>query len=122
MRPVYWRRIAAAAVIVLALGATAYLALRPSAAPRDTVRHFGGEAMPGSNKATLTLGDGSLLDLTDAQNGQLAAQGGSNAIKTDAGVLAYQQGAGSGMCNITSSAPRAAGSTASPCQTVRWFG
>ena len=43
---------------------------------------------PGGNRATLTLADGSIIDLADAQNGALAEQGNSRVIKIG-GKLAY---------------------------------
>ncbi|WP_423735914.1 FecR family protein [Chitinophaga caseinilytica] len=94
VRSLHWRKIAVAAAIVLMAGAGGYYALRPAGKTAATARHFGGEAMPGSNKATLTLGDGSLLNLSDAENGELAAKGGGNAVKTGQGALAYAEGAG----------------------------
>ncbi|WP_341837222.1 FecR domain-containing protein [Chitinophaga pollutisoli] len=84
-----WRRIAAAAIFVLAIGTAGYWAITSQGKAEQEVRNFGGDALPGSDKAILTLGDGSRIDLTDAANGALAAHGGGNAVKTGQGLLAY---------------------------------
>jgi len=46
--------------------------------------------VPGGNKATLTLSNGSKISLTDAKNGQVANQSGIIATKTADGQLVYQ--------------------------------
>jgi transmembrane sensor len=46
--------------------------------------------VPGSNKATLTLGDGSTIVLTNMQNGNVADQGQAQITKTD-GRLIYNK-------------------------------
>ncbi|WP_298710000.1 FecR domain-containing protein [Chitinophaga sp.] len=89
VRSLPWRRIAAAAVFVLAIGAAGYWAVTSRGTAGQEVRNFGGDALPGSDKAILTLGDGSRINLNDAANGALASQGGGNAVKTGQGVLAY---------------------------------
>jgi ferric-dicitrate binding protein FerR (iron transport regulator) len=45
---------------------------------------------PGTNKATLTLADGTVITLDSASNGTLAQQGGARVIKLDSGRLAYE--------------------------------
>lgn len=47
---------------------------------------------PGGNKATLTLPDGSVIDLADAKNGALPNTGTLNIAKQDDQVLVYRQG------------------------------
>jgi len=49
-------------------------------------RRFKNDVLPGSDKATLTLADGSTIVLDDAQNGTLAQQGNSKIIKHDGGI------------------------------------
>lgn len=44
---------------------------------------------PGSNKATLTLADGSQVSLDDVKNGQIAEQSGSKITKTEDGQIIY---------------------------------
>jgi transmembrane sensor len=46
---------------------------------------------PGSNKAVLTLEDGSTIILNDAQNGTLAQQGNANVVKLANGQLVYDK-------------------------------
>lgn len=46
--------------------------------------------LPGSNKAMLTLADGSTIMLDSASNGPLTNQGGTRIIKLDGGSLAYR--------------------------------
>lgn len=86
--PVYWY--AAAACITL-LMVTGYYFQRsrpvihtpPAVAQANDIR-------PGSNKAILTLADGSEISLSDAANGALAQQTGVHISKTADGQLVYQ--------------------------------
>jgi transmembrane sensor len=52
------------------------------------------DVAPGGNKAVLTLSDGSLIVLDSAGNGTLTQQGSTRVIKSGAGQLAYEAGAG----------------------------
>lgn len=45
--------------------------------------------VPGSNKAVLTLADGTKINLTDAGNGELAQQAGIKITKSESGQLIY---------------------------------
>jgi transmembrane sensor len=47
------------------------------------------QVMPGSNKAILTLADGSKITLDTTENGAIANQGNVQVIKLDSGQLAY---------------------------------
>ena len=47
------------------------------------------DAAPGGNKATLTLANGSVIILEDADNGTLSEQGNIKIVKLDDGELAY---------------------------------
>jgi len=51
------------------------------------------DVAPGGNKATLTLADGSKIDLNSSKNGVLTAQPGTHIVK-QSGQLAYQAAAG----------------------------
>ena len=51
-------------------------------------QRFKNDVLPGGDKATLTLADGSTIVLDDAQNGTLAQQGNSKIVKLD-GKLSY---------------------------------
>ncbi|MDH7460017.1 FecR domain-containing protein [Chitinophagaceae bacterium 26-R-25] len=54
---------------------------RPPANRINYTQRFKNDVQPGTNKAVLTLGDGSTVNLDDAQNGSLAKQGGTDIIK-----------------------------------------
>lgn len=90
-RPFFNLRYAAAAMLLLALGAgTMYWCLErrapaPVAAGNTTITH---DAAPGSNKAILTLGDGSEVAL-DSTGHQVLQQGGA-AVHQQGGSLAYK--------------------------------
>lgn len=47
--------------------------------------------LPGGNKATLTLANGEVVSLDDANNGKISSQGNSDVVKLKSGLLAYQQ-------------------------------
>ncbi|MET0464902.1 MAG: FecR domain-containing protein [Chitinophagaceae bacterium] len=90
-----WWRYAAAAAIMVAAGLGIYqFAMRdrslPLAAQPSVIDSTSTEIQPGGNKALLTLADGSVVTLTDAQNGVLATQGAANVVKLANGELAYQ--------------------------------
>ncbi len=50
------------------------------------------DIIPGSNKAILTLGDGSTVILDTTSNGQVSTQGNTKVIKLDNGQLKYLKG------------------------------
>lgn len=81
-----WR--AAAAVLVLAGVTAAYLFINKPA-PGSQVAKISviDDVAPGGNKAVLILGDGSKVNLSDAQNGKLAAS--ANVTKTADGEVVY---------------------------------
>ena len=88
-----WIRIAAAAVVVLAIGITGYWLLNRPA--KDAVVVNGQrvqkeqDIQPGGNKAVLTLADGSTITLDSAQNGLLTKQGNAEVIKNKNGEVVY---------------------------------
>ncbi len=87
-----WYYAAAAAILLLGLGG-AYRWLQqparitPQAATSPVAKK---DVAPGTNKAILTLADGSTITLDDAHNGALAQQGNVQVIKQDSGQLAYR--------------------------------
>ncbi|HEX6430802.1 MAG TPA: FecR family protein, partial [Niastella sp.] len=88
-------KIAAAASIVLLISAgTWYYFSQPSqnqtAKTDNTKTGITSQIVPGSNKAILTLGDGSTLVLANIQNGNVADQGQAQITKTD-GRLIYNK-------------------------------
>lgn len=89
-RRIPWRMLAAASILLMVAGGWFFfrhktpqsttIASKPSPAKK---------VVPGSNKATLTLADGSEIQLDDSNKGNIAVQGGIKVIKMANGVLAY---------------------------------
>ncbi|GGA98719.1 FecR family protein [Puia dinghuensis] len=98
-----WKLSAAAAVIVMALlipmlltrksPLQAPIALQKPASTAPT------DVLPGSNKAILTLANGSTITLDNAHNGNLAKQGNTQVVKSADGALQYKMLAGNGQSN-----------------------
>jgi transmembrane sensor len=91
-----WMRAAAAAIVVLAIGVAGYWFInritKNEVAKNDQqVKPTAADIMPGSNKAVLTLADGTVITLDSAANGNLAQQGNSQIIKTKNGGLVYEK-------------------------------
>ena len=92
-RVISLRRIAIAASVIGLLLISVFL-LNDKIGKKETVKsetnqqRFKNDVLPGGDKATLTLADGSTIVLDDAQNGTLAQQGNSKIIKLD-GKLSY---------------------------------
>lgn len=83
----HWKPWAAAAAVLCLLVAGYYWYNPPqNDAVLADVTH---DVPPGSNKATLTLGDGSVISLDDVSSGTLGHQGNTAVIKKDSGLLAY---------------------------------
>jgi hypothetical protein len=86
------RWIAAASVIFVVFFAGKYFwDAERSAKPERIVAHVtkpGNDLPPGSNKARLLLGDGSVIDLADAKNGTIKHEAGARIDKKD-GQLIY---------------------------------
>ncbi|SMD11214.1 FecR family protein [Pedobacter nyackensis] len=80
-----WRKIAAAAVILVTLGAGTFYYFSGQKNIGDLVQ----DIAPGGNKAILTLANGKKIILTDAKNGELAAQGGVVVTKLADGKIVY---------------------------------
>jgi ferric-dicitrate binding protein FerR (iron transport regulator) len=82
--------LAAAAILLLVIGAWLYFnhaePLQPQVASKPAPPK---KIAPGGNKATLTLADGSEIQLDDSNKGNIAVQGGIKVIKMDNGILAY---------------------------------
>lgn len=93
MRIAWWKPAAAAAAIFMAsLGI--WQGMKPS--PRVSVAEAGvvEDAMPGGEKAILTLSNGRQIVLDSAANGLLAQQGGASVNKLSNGQLVYDDGEG----------------------------
>ncbi|MDR6945105.1 FecR family protein [Mucilaginibacter pocheonensis] len=86
----YW--IAAAAIAVFAFS-TIWMIERKDQTLTDTSNKVSlnkkGPVLPGFNKATLTLADGSNIDLNDSKKGVLSKQGGASVGKLNDGKIAY---------------------------------
>jgi transmembrane sensor len=91
-----WYRVhVAAAIVVLAFIPVYYYIVHPPA-PKAIVQAKQGtlpmhDALPGGNKATLTLADGTLIDLDKAANGIVATEDGSTVRKKEDGRLEYNK-------------------------------
>ena len=89
-----WTRLAAAASIVMLITVGAYLWISGNykneiAKTEIASKQLKNDIAPGTNKAILTLGDGSTLILDDAHNGVIANQSNTKVIKLNDGQLAY---------------------------------
>ncbi|TDW97050.1 FecR domain-containing protein [Dinghuibacter silviterrae] len=103
-----WPRFAATAAIVLALlGVFLHKQFSRPAQVAPVVAH---DIAPGGNKATLTLANGRVIDLGEAQEGLLDRQPEAKVVKQGEGVVAYQKDssmAGDGTAYNTLATPRA---------------
>lgn len=94
-----YKKIVAAASILALITTATYLFLNKTtnkaqapAIAKATNNATKNDILPGSNKATLTLADGTVIDLDDAKNGAVAQQGNTKVIKIG-GKLAYNNSA-----------------------------
>jgi transmembrane sensor len=89
-----WFRVSIAAAIVVLVFIPVYYYMVRTPAPKAIVQakqqtrpvH---DALPGGNKATLTLADGTLIDLDKAANGTIATEGRTIVKKRSDGQLEY---------------------------------
>lgn len=79
-----WWAAAAAVLVLLAAGSMYYLRETPES------RTITAGIMPGSNKATLTLADGSVVNLDSTGTGMLLKQGHTKVEKTASGEVVYK--------------------------------
>ena len=87
-----WLKYAAIVVVAAGLGIMAYF----RATNKNTVqtlagsnKHLQTDVLPGSEKAILTLADGTKIILDNAANGNLAQQGNAQVVKLANGQIAY---------------------------------
>ncbi|WP_448700662.1 FecR family protein [Mucilaginibacter sp. AW1-3] len=88
-----WPRIAVAASLLFALSTIAYYALQHKTTVQShfVARHLPPhDIAPGGNKAVLTLSSGKQINLSNAQNGQLAKEANVVISKTADGKLVYK--------------------------------
>ncbi|MFT3823888.1 MAG: DUF4974 domain-containing protein [Chitinophagaceae bacterium] len=103
VRRAWWPRVAAAAAILVIIASAAYVWLKPTAQKQqDTIAKQSKQQdiAPGSDKAVLTMPDGSSIVLDDVQNGTLRSQGHLNVVKQDSGRLAYQTSGNAGATEV----------------------
>jgi ferric-dicitrate binding protein FerR (iron transport regulator) len=90
-----WFRYAAAAIIVLGIGAYLWNSQKQQEKPAYTKTTVpapvNNDVAPGGNKALLTLADGQTIVLDSAANGALAEQGAARITKMDNGKIIYQR-------------------------------
>lgn len=84
-----WLKVAAAAVILFFIGFIINNKIEKQFIDKSLTKSKLEIIRPGTNKATLTLADGSKISLTDATNGVIAEQAGINITKTKNGEIIY---------------------------------
>ncbi|SMD02916.1 FecR family protein [Pedobacter nyackensis] len=87
-RTTLWTRISIAALILFTLSATFYFYYEGKQ-DQQYVHKDQTDIGPGTDKATLTLSDGSKISLTDVENGEIATQSGLKVAKTASGQIDY---------------------------------
>lgn len=87
-RPVF--RLAAAAVLLLMVAGIWLLHRDVGTEKQLTAKTAVADALPGGNKATLTLGNGEVIALDSAADGRLAVQGQVTIVKLAGGQVAYR--------------------------------
>lgn len=85
-----WIRYAVAASILLFISVGAYFFIRNRHKADNLAANSYKGIVPGTNKATLTLANGTTISLDDAANGQIAKQAGVKITKTADGQIVYQ--------------------------------
>jgi transmembrane sensor len=93
--PLYrrWYTYAAAAVLLLAAGTITWRYLVPNTSPKVVHEQPAPgvvNVQPGGNRATLTLSDGAVINLTNAGNGKLAQEGEMSVVKLKDGEVKYE--------------------------------
>ena len=83
-----WRAAAAVVILTAGMGGYRFLSGRWQDRMAD-VRSLPHDVAPGSNKAVLTLANGTTIVLDSARSGKLTQQGGVSVIKLDSGRIAY---------------------------------
>lgn len=88
-----WYAYAAAAALVLVAGAITWQYWQPGQLPEPSNEKYLPavvDVKPGGNKATLTLSNGTAIDLAGAADGNLAKEGATDIVKVKDGELKYE--------------------------------
>jgi transmembrane sensor len=89
-----WYTYATAAVVLIIAGAITWQYWQPKKI-QPTVTGTNSPAVvdvqPGGNKATLTLSNGNVINVGDANNGKLAQEGNANVMKLKDGEIKYER-------------------------------
>ncbi|NII83080.1 MULTISPECIES: FecR family protein [unclassified Pedobacter] len=88
LKSVTVKRLAIAASIVVCMSLGIYFMVQRNATPLTAKTELK-DILPGKHKAVLTLADGTVVDLDDAKNGQIANQNGIVIRKAKNGQLEY---------------------------------
>jgi transmembrane sensor len=88
IRPRYKIALAAASV-VLAVSFGGYFLLHKKQKEQQIAQNQRQDILPGGNKAILTLANGHKISLTDAKNGNIAQQSGTQITKSQNGQVVY---------------------------------
>ena len=94
-----WQKALIAASIIIIVGNVAIWKMMRSGKeglPGPKVLIAQNDILPGTNKAILTLANGSTIVLDSAGNGALARQGNTQVVKLDSGAIAYRAEAATG--------------------------
>lgn len=111
--PLVWAKIAVAATVLFVLSIGFYFYNIPDKtgmAPREQLSQS--EINPVHQKAMLTLADGRRITLDEAENGEIAEQGGVIITKTKDGQLVYEGSANEGSANKGSATEKSTTETA----------
>ncbi|QNN43694.1 FecR family protein [Pedobacter roseus] len=87
-RMIILKRVAIAASIILCLGMGLYFMVGRNSVPLTAKTELK-DILPGGHKAILTLADGTIVNLDDAKNGEVASQNGIVIRKAKNGQLEY---------------------------------
>jgi transmembrane sensor len=88
-----WLVYAAAAILILTLSIGIFQYRSGLSRENLAANKSHRDILPGGNKATLTLSDGTKIELNAARNGKLVQQGSTSVMKLANGSLAYVPGA-----------------------------
>lgn len=89
-RKIFWVAAASIALLLSALGVTYFLRVSPEFPIQTVVAQVENDIQPGSNKALLTLSDGTHINLDDTNPGVITVEGNTRIIKARGDHLTYE--------------------------------